>query len=158
METQEVQAVQPNPSEGDSSNQRKPTNTATFDRINLSPSFVTLLTEVSPNSKIIEQLVADMDLNKFKEFLGLVKKTVTETDEELAKRNLTSVEVDRLVQALISELVNGSTSDIKCIIHNFIKASAKKDAKFVQRVSGRAHPDTKQLHIFSDKRSTVLDV
>lgn len=114
--------------------QRKPTNTSTFDRINLSPSFIAMLTEASPKSKIIEQLLSDMDLNKFKEFLGLVKKTVTESDEELLKRNFTSAEIDKLVQGLIGELVEGNSSDIKCIIHNFMKASAKKDIKFVHRV------------------------
>lgn len=131
MSSEQTPILEPNT---EKSEQRKPTNTSTFDRINLSAGFITMLTEASPKSKIIEQLLSDMDLNKFKEFLGLVKKTVTESDEELLKRNFTSAEIDKLVQGLIGELVEGNSSDIKCIIHNFLKASAKKDIKFVNRV------------------------
>lgn len=89
----------------------------------------------SDKSKIIEQLLSDMDLNKFKEYLGMIKKHLADTDETLAKSGFTRIDIERMIEGLISEMVLGKSADIKCILHNFLKASSKKDPLFQQRVS-----------------------
>lgn len=105
-----------------------------MDKISLSKNFHDLLIGLAPKNKIIDQLMSCMDLNKFKEFLGLVKKCIQQTDEDLAKTGLSRAEVEKTTEELIKEMVNGNSSEIKCIVHNFVKASAFKDPLFLQRV------------------------
>lgn len=105
-----------------------------MEKISLSETFFALLKDLATKNKIIDQLVECMDLNKFKEFLGLVKKCIQQTDEELAKTGLSRSEVEKVTEELIKEMVNGDSSEIKCIVHNFVKASAYKDPLFLQRV------------------------
>lgn len=106
-----------------------------MDRIALSEGFLAFLGNLTANNKIIEQLLEQMDLNKFKEFLGLIKKCIQDSDEELAKNGLSRSDVEKATELLIKEMVNGLSSEIKCIVHNFVKASALKDPLFLQRVN-----------------------
>jgi hypothetical protein len=116
-----------------------------MDRISLSKEFLAILTPLGPKCKIIEQLLADLDMNKFKEYLGMLKKLIAENEEELAKKNFTTKDIDAMVEGLIQELVSGPSIDIKCIVHNFIKAGAKKDAQFQKRVRLVLWQDYQQL-------------
>lgn len=115
-----------------------------MDRISLSAGFVDILKVYSPKSKIIEQLHQDMDINKFKEFLGLVKKNATEEDGVAKNNQLEAADLSVIIEALIKEMSIGNNSEIKCIIHNFIKATTQRDPKFQQRVAS-AEIDCRQL-------------
>ena len=106
-----------------------------MDRISLSAGFVEVLRIYSPKSKIVEQLYQDMDINKFKEFLGLVKKNATEEDGAVKNNQLEAADLSVIIEVLIKEMSVGSNSEIKCIIHNFIKATTQRDPKFQQRVA-----------------------
>lgn len=106
--------------------------------VSLSPQFISVLEKHQTKSKLIEQLVQDIDINKFKEVLGLVKVYVSgkeiKASEQDSKESLGNEDVKQIIESLIIELYDGINNDIICIIHNFLKASIKRDSQFIEKV------------------------
>lgn len=104
-----------------------------MERIHLSTVFIDTLKVYASKSKIVEQLYNDMDMNKFKELLGLVKKGSVE-EEGSKNSQLTKEDLSVIVETLFKEMSVGTNAEIKCIIHNFIKSTVVRDKQFLQKV------------------------
>lgn len=105
-------------------------------KVAISANFTEALETLKERSKIVDSFLNDIDANKFKEVLGLVRKAMGETEEELTKRNLTKADIKLLVHSLIREIVVGPSWEIKCVISNFVKAGLKKDSLMKTLVGG----------------------